>query len=211
MKKSLMLFGMVAALSAGNVEAAEISPYVAAKLTFSDMSAKINAELYDELGPFYEGKGTVDDKVFGGSIAGGVSIPTFGGSLRAELELHMNADASENFEDVGKLKVESRAAFANVYYNLDTGTVVSPFIGGGVGMSQIKGKSEGGSVKNNNFAWNLGAGVSFAATQNVSLELGYRYVDYGDFSKTENDEGFKETDKMDVTANEFYLGVRYNF
>ena len=78
-------------------------------------------------------------------------------------------------------------------------------------MAQIKAicsiDGESGNTKNNNFAWQIGAGISFAASENISLDLCYRYVDYGDFSKTED----WETDKVDVSANEFYLGIRYNF
>ena len=41
----------------------------------------------------------------------------------------------------------------------------------------------------------------------ISLDAGYRYVDFGDFSETEED----ETNTLDVNASEFYFGARYSF
>ena len=42
-------------------------------------------------------------------------------------------------------------------------------------------------------------------------DAGYRYVDYGDLSATGDDGYGGETESVDVTANEFYLGARYTF
>jgi len=60
-----------------------------------------------------------------------------------------------------------------------------------------------GSVDDTTFAWQLGAGVAYAATDHVTFDAGYRYADYGDFTK--------DDDKIDVSAHEFYLGARYAF
>ena len=59
------------------------------------------------------------------------------------------------------------------------------------------------SIDDNNFAWQIGAGVSYAMTDNVAVDAGYRYVDYGDFTK--------EDTTIDTSAHELYVGARYSF
>ncbi|WP_411569373.1 outer membrane protein [Serratia sp. UGAL515B_01] len=59
------------------------------------------------------------------------------------------------------------------------------------------------SVFSSNFAWAVGVGVNWALTDNVSLNLSYRYVDAG---KVEADyttrRGSSETAKVSVTSND---------
>ena len=58
-----------------------------------------------------------------------------------------------------------------------------------------------------------GGGVSYAATENVSVDFGYRYVDNGSSFTVSHDEDDDVSGKTDFEseANEFYLGVRYAF
>ena len=58
-------------------------------------------------------------------------------------------------------------------------------------------------MDDNTFTWQLGAGASYALTNNISLDAGYRYVDYGDFNEYDS--------KIDTTSNELYIGARYTF
>ena len=59
------------------------------------------------------------------------------------------------------------------------------------------------SADDNNFAWQVGAGVGYALNDNVSLDAGYRYVDYGDFTE--------DGTKLETSAHELYVGARYAF
>lgn len=203
MNKILLLAG-VAALFATNANAADVNPYIGAKLKYVDMSS--DAKLGDTF--------DIDDKVLGGSVAIGVSTAVKGGAVRAELEYNKNEDAEKthtvsamgvNFN--GKLKVESQSLMLNGYYDIDTGTKFTPYVGAGIGYAKIKGSlsvlgiSE--SIDDNNFAWQIGAGASYALTNNVSVDAGYRYVDYGDFTEDEV--------KLDTSAHELYIGARYTF
>jgi len=228
MKKSFILFGVATALFAGNAQATEIKPYVSAKFSYSAISSDFSARGYDDyLDDTYTVKLNGDDNIFGGSLAGGVSIPVTSGAFRVEAELHLNStakktqDANINYHYSGSgyigsydLEVKTRHALANVYYDIATGTKVTPFIGAGLGIGQIEGKVSSNdwgvseSMKKTKFIWQIGAGVSFAASENVAIDLGYRYIDYGDFSKTVDD---GEKWSLDTSANEFYLGVRYGF
>lgn len=61
------------------------------------------------------------------------------------------------------------------------------------------------------FAWNAGAGVSYAFTDNTSADLAYRLAGLG-YSETEKTIlGEKQKRGMAPYANEFSRGLRYTF
>ena len=88
---------------------------------------------------------------------------------------------------------------ANAYVDLGTWWCVTPFIGAGIGTSynRISGFRDDG-LSNNfgvprpssvtyaadsgkwNFAWALHAGLAYRVTPDVTLELGYSYMNLGD-------------------------------
>jgi opacity protein-like surface antigen len=110
---------------------------------------------------------------------------------------------STQYADWYRGSVSSNIVMANAYVDAGTWYGVTPFIGGGVGFAQNNlygvtdtgfayvgtgpgqtpaGSPTGGYFGNgvtNNFAWALMAGLDFNVTQNLKLELGYRYLDYG--------------------------------
>ena len=93
--------------------------------------------------------------------------------------------------------VESGVFLVNGYVDLGTWYGFSPFIGAGVGgayhhldgtsdhgIGGASGFGQGGfgnsSAKDQlNFAWAAMAGIDYSLTQNLKLELGYRYLDMG--------------------------------
>jgi len=58
------------------------------------------------------------------------------------------------------------------------------------------------------FAWNMGAGVSYAFTENVSADLGYRFIGTG---YREIKAGGQKMYGSAPYIHEFYLGVRFTF
>ena len=58
-------------------------------------------------------------------------------------------------------------------------------------------------MDDNTFAWQVGAGLGYAITENTTIDAGYRYMDYGSFDKN-----FSE---LDTDAHEIHLGARYTF
>jgi opacity protein-like surface antigen len=85
---------------------------------------------------------------------------------------------------------------ANVYFDLGTWWRVTPFVGAGVGWSQVRihsfrdaGIAEGtglptlayaDAASKSNFAWALHAGLAYEVTRSFTVELAYRYVNLGD-------------------------------
>ncbi len=216
MNKTVLLAGVASALFAVNANAIEFTPYVSGKITYSDIT-------YDGTDSWTHGsnpgsaKTDLDDKVWGASIAAGTSVKVFGGSIRTELEYNWNdtAEKSMYVKDLranGTAELESQSLFLNAYYDIDTGTKFTPYVGGGIGYAKIEGSmSMPGmniSEDNTNFAWQLGAGVAYAVNKNISVDFGYRYTDMGDLTANIYP---TEKFKIDVDSHELLLGVRYTF
>ncbi len=209
MKKTFLLAGVAVSLFAFNANALNFQQYVSVKANYSDSNNK--SKLKDT-----NFKLSMDhkDKVYGGSFAYGIKM----GYIRTELELNLHQDAEDYFtNDDGlgtKIKAENNSVFINAYYDINTGTKFTPYVGGGLGIAKLKAKltvpttSESYSKSSDEFSWQLGAGVSYAATNNLSIDLGYRYADYGSFAVVK---GSTFSHKIEPRSNEFYLGIKYAF
>jgi len=126
-----------------------------------------------------------------------------GGSQFQVLEQIGIPSLSSQYANWYRADTSSFIAMANAYVDLGTWYGVTPFVGGGVGFAQnhftgianssfayvgtgpgqtppgSPGGGHMGDGVSNNFAWALMAGLDFNVTQNLKLELGYRYLSYG--------------------------------
>jgi opacity protein-like surface antigen len=122
-----------------------------------------------------------------------------GGSHFQALEQVGIPSQSTQFADFYRADVSSFIGLFNGYVDIGTWYGVTPFVGAGVGFannhlsgltdtgfayvgpaatgSPTGGYSSDGSKTS--FAWALMTGVDFNVTQNLKLELGYRFLDYG--------------------------------
>ena len=57
--------------------------------------------------------------------------------------------------------------------------------------------------------WNIGAGIEYAATDNLILRAEYRYTDFG--SKTFHGLWGEDEGKIKLRTNDIRLGVAYKF
>lgn len=105
----------------------------------------------------------------------------------------------------------SGAVRARAGYAIDR---LLPYIAGGVAFGQVK-NSFGISAINNVYSdketltgWTIGAGVDYAATDNLILRLEYRYTDYGS-----KDFDFGGTDGVPykLKTNDIRVGIAYKF
>jgi opacity protein-like surface antigen len=122
----------------------------------------------------------------------------------------------------------------NAYVDLGTWWCLTPFVGAGIGFSQVTisnftdicttcssngnaapGVAFADSASQWNFAWALHAGLAFQASNNVTIELAYRYVSLGDgisgdivtfdgINNVNNPMTFK-----DITSHDFKIGFRW--
>lgn len=167
--------------------------------------------------------GSYNDNVGGGALAIGYdfSVHCYA-PIRAELELAMRGKAKKDWkgsDEYGSykdnIKTGVTSIFANVYYDFHNQSDFTPYIGAGLGAARTKielsdryydgiaaGIKRSMSESEWNFAWNVGAGLSYKLNEQASLDLGYRYADFGTHSKW--------TD-IDITGHEVLFGVRFTF
>jgi len=150
-------------------------------------------------------------------------------NLRAELVAgYRPGYAIRSRESVGGVNITADAdlrswtVMANAYYDISTGTKLTPYVGAGAGVAfnrlntvtyRVGGGeiTEGGKSKTN-FAWALMAGVAYSAASNIKVDFGYRYLDAGKF-ETSGSTSVGAVDKVtgDVRAHEVKIGLRYQF
>lgn len=213
MKKLLLTSAAVLAVFSSAANAADITPYASVKAVMSFTDGTI--------------KGTEDDgtrwkendkvKNFGGDVAVGAKM----GAVRAELAYtYLAKDDKTRKDDDGSYKSEisGQSFMLNGYYDIENPTIFKPYVGAGVGMAKMKYRftdtypaapedNETNSFSKNKFAYSLMAGVGAEITKNVTVDVGYRYTDYGSFSKTLEDGKLN----FDTKAHQILAGVRYSF
>lgn len=130
-------------------------------------------------------------------------------------------------------QIQRLDALANLYVDLGTWSGFTPYVGGGLGVSRIQITSDTNWYMSNGlpyhittdgfyfnwdrsidliryqFAWALMAGVSYAITPELALDVGYRYINLGTISGVQDATGNTYTKVVD--AQEVRLGLRYLF
>ena len=115
--------------------------------------------------------------------------PMFRGDIVYSYRGGYELDDTDQFGDSFSGDVTSHSVMANVYWDIPLQmTGFQPFIGGGVGWAGNRMKdistADGGVFllpegEISNFAWQAMAGVSFAVSQQATVDVFYRYFDGG--------------------------------
>ncbi len=227
MNKTLLLTCCTAAFWAFNATASETTPYMAARLSYSHIRNDVNQWVNDSNYKSIIADKNLSDNVWGGRLAVGAA---FAPAIRAEVEYtlmdktHNSGMYSHNINGFSlptNYEIESKiqALMVNAYYDFDTGTKLKPYVSAGLGYSHIKEKAsvsnqyakETAKDSKDSLAWSLGIGASYALSEKTTLELGYRYTDYGDKKDSEHRGRYQSSAKRDYIASEFLFGVRYSF
>lgn len=209
MKKLLLTSAAVLAVFSSAANAADITPYASVKAVMSFTDGKAT---------FTEGDNAKDKlKNFGGDVAVGAKMDAF----RAELAYTYLAKDNKTRRDEdgsSKSEISGQSFMLNGYYDIDNPTIFKPYVGAGVGMAKMKYKfkdtypdypedNETNSFSKNKFAYSLMAGVGAEVTKNITVDVGYRFTDYGSYDKRIEDGKLK----FDTKAHQILAGVRYSF
>ncbi|MGB9153657.1 MAG: outer membrane beta-barrel protein [Alphaproteobacteria bacterium] len=156
--------------------------------------------------------------------AAGLNFAKWGAPVRAEVEYDYRTDfgynPNPNFTNAGiptksTNTLNTQTVLFNGYYDIDTGTKFTPFVGGGLGfaINDVSGTgslpngalSSNYSSSNTSFAWALGGGVNYAIDTHWSIDASYRYVGLGkaDFGNS------SASMSGNVSSNEILAGLRY--
>ncbi|MBQ8345981.1 MAG: porin family protein [Alphaproteobacteria bacterium] len=210
MKKLFLLLTAFAVFYPLGAKAQDFAPYVSAKGVMTDLSASLDG--YD-----------IDYENLGLNVALGTKVNE---NMRVEFEIAYRGEDSVNesyvYEDSGYLyggqddiSLSTMSYMINGYYDFYNQSSLTPYVGLGLGLAKVKYENEwwedssmgifSGKWKasKTKMVWNVAAGLSYKINEKTNLDLGYRYVDYGSFSKEES--------KFETKANEFSLGVRFAF
>jgi len=185
MKTTLVLAAVVAGALATPALAQEASSnYVQINLGAS-VAGDIDLEADDGVNT-YSGEADLETGTFG-SIAAGAAMGG-GWSLEGEAVLLTN-DIDTDAADAAlgtplDANVESYAVMANGVYNFGAGSF-RPYVGAGVGFGSSKYRLAGESEDDIGLAWQLKAGVVIPGSQNMSWDIGYRYLSLPSFEISE--------------------------
>jgi opacity protein-like surface antigen len=136
---------------------------------------------------------------------------------------------NETFTDEYRAKKRVWLFLLNAYIDLGTWWCVTPFVGAGIGFSHITISSfldtcttcAGGGVafaeeaSQWNFAWALHAGLAFQASNNLTIELAYRYLSLGDGTSGDIVTYLGENNVnnpmifQDISSHDFKVGFRW--
>ncbi|MBA0098765.1 outer membrane protein [Stenotrophomonas indicatrix] len=119
--------------------------------------------------------------------------------------------------------IESQRLMLNVYRDFAIADGWSVYGNGGIGLVHVKSGGWQGNesrryidTTRTQLAWALGAGVSYAPIDRLTMDLGYRYVSMGTaesgWNAFPNARGLQDEKlSLDLTSREIYLGARYAF
>lgn len=105
---------------------------------------------------------------------------------------------------------------ANVWFDLKNESMITPYVGGGLGLGWAKADAEinGGAVglggSDSGFAYQLGGGVKFDLSEHLALDAGYRYKVLDNLSLKES-AGTGDFKNVDFRSHNIQVGLTYKF
>jgi opacity protein-like surface antigen len=103
---------------------------------------------------------------------------------------------------------------ANAFWDIETGSPVTPYLGGGIGVANVSINDLGVfgiSVVDDDdtvFAYQFGAGIALELNPNMALDFGYRYFVTTDPEFTDN---FGDKFESEYQTHNASLGLRIMF
>ena len=164
-----------------------------------------------------------DDNTLDGSFGGGFGFGFKVDSLRADLTFDYAPAAGYRGTaasgGMASAKVQSSTALFNLYYDIGTWNRITPYIGAGAGFGYVRTSDYQSTLSPQattpetfgrvNFAWGLMTGASYALTNDLLVDVGYRYLGVGDAETGGNAASGLVLKK--IAAHEIRAGVRWMF
>jgi opacity protein-like surface antigen len=154
-----------------------------------------------------------------------------GGATVGATDVLFNPFIGGNQTNTYKGNLSSIVALFNAYVDLGTWNCLTPYIGAGIGYAsnRITGLTDQGlqftgastlatasDGDKSGVAWALMAGVGYEVNKNLTLEVGYRYLNLGDAQsgRLRNaflNETYSPVKVKDIDSHDFRIGMRWNF
>jgi len=150
-----------------------------------------------------------------GYIIGGAIGMSFNDMLRAEVELsHSHNPFATTFDGLHS-DLGATYLLGNLWLDWKNTSPLTPYAGGGLGVGWANADQHGLAFHglsggNSGLAFQLGAGIKYQLTQNVSLDLGYRYKSLNNITFHDGD-GFPDFHGGNLNSHNVQLGMTFNF
>lgn len=146
--------------------------------------------------------------------------------IRLEIEWALRANSEKTWDNHGVNFKEVKGVwnnstlFANVFWDFHNESNFTPYVGGGLGMAFTYTGYTLTANNNNkytideqqtNFAWNLGAGISYAFNELLAVDASYRFVGLGYNELSTHYNGVDYKTSNNPYNNEFTVGLRFSF
>ena len=158
----------------------------------------------------------------GGYNLGGAVGVKWNDLLRTELELshsvwsanHWTHTGDGGYAGAASGNLQATYLLGNVWFDVATNSMVTPYIGGGLGVGWANANVTPGKGYqllggNSGFAFQLGAGLKFAVSESVDIDLGYRFKDITNI--TFSDQYGNPWSPTNLVSHNFQLGVTLKF
>jgi opacity protein-like surface antigen len=162
------------------------------------------------------------DNSLDGTFWGGVGAGFKWGSVRTDLTVDYGSDTNytgSNGAASATARIQTITGLANFYYDIGTWRRITPYLGAGAGIARVSLSdyqsttipplSNVGNFGSFNFAWALMAGANYQLSSNLSVDVGYRFLDQGD-AKTATDTIGSLT-LMKLQSHEARIGLRWMY
>lgn len=196
----IVLFSLSLVFAASFVSAEGL--YVSGKI---GATATTDSDLTFSNGVSITGEGEYDT----GLLVGGALGYALGNGGRVEGEVsYLTSDIDSmsvmgiGFDVDGEINIWS--FLLNGYFDIETDTPFTPFLGAGIGVANVTFEGDGDDADDTVFAYQAGAGVGFAVTDTVNLDLGYRYMGTTDIQYHESGVDVE----VEYGSHNFYGGIR---
>jgi opacity protein-like surface antigen len=155
---------------------------------------------------------------FNGGIGAGIKSKWVRTDLTLEYFSPMSYDGTVITAGDVTARISAVSAMFNGYLDLGTWYHVTPYLGVGAGASYLRAYDysstvappfSGGALNQWNFTWAVMGGFGYAVSPNLIVDLGYRYIDFGDV-KTDSDT-FGAMLFKNIAAHEVRAGLRWSF
>jgi opacity protein-like surface antigen len=134
--------------------------------------------------------------------------------VEGEVSYQENDVDSVDGISVTPLSIETNALsfLVNGYLDFATGGVMTPYITAGIGASRIEADIMGVfKFDDTVFGYQLGVGVGFAMSENVTLDFRYRYLGAENAQFNFNVDGLSGSSEIDIASHNITAGLTMAF
>ena len=157
-----------------------------------------------------------------GTFWGGVGAGFKWHQIRTDLTVDATPPATYTGSGGGaaaSARIQTFTGLANAYYDIGTWWRVTPYIGAGIGLAHVRVSdyqslttpplSNVDTFGRTNMAWALMAGLNYQFWRNLSVDVGYRFLDQGDALTGTDASGALVL--KDLQSHEVRIGLRWMY